>query len=231
MIHLGEVPASSVLYIPFATYNSAGASVTITGLAVTDIEIYKNGSITQRASDAGYTLLDTDGIDFDGLTGIHGFSVSLADNTDAGFYAVGSQYWVVVSAITVDSQTVNFIAATFRICAAEDTAGYPVVTVKDGTGVGELNTSGGRVSADVARWNGTPVATENTAGVPVVDLARVNGVAQAATLDTIKTDTAAVKAKTDSLTFTVAGQVDANAQYVNDVQITGVGSEADPWGP
>ena len=35
---------------------------------------------------------------------------------------------------------------------------------------------------------------------------------------------AAIKAKTDSLTFTVAGQVDANVQYINDVAITGNGS-------
>lgn len=107
-MNLGEVEANSVLYCPFATYNSSGASVTITGLAATDIEIYKNGGTTQRASDAGYTLLDTDGIDFDGITGIHGFSVDLADNTTAGFYTSGSTYWIVVSAITVDSQTVNF---------------------------------------------------------------------------------------------------------------------------
>lgn len=109
VLNLGDVPAGSTLYVPFATYNSSGASVTITGLAVTDIEIYKNGSVTQRASDAGYALLDTDGIDFDGITGIHGFSVDLSDNTDAGFYAAGSVYWLVVSAITVDSQTVNFV--------------------------------------------------------------------------------------------------------------------------
>lgn len=113
--HLGSVDASSTLYIPFHTFNSAGASVTISGLAVTDIEIYKNGSTTQRSSDNGYTLLDTDGIDFDSLTGIHGFSVDLSDNTDAGFFAAGSFYWVVVSAITADSQTVSFVAATFRI--------------------------------------------------------------------------------------------------------------------
>lgn len=126
-IHLGNVPAGATLYIPFATYDKTnGASVTMTGLAVTDIEIYKDGSTTQRASDAGYALLDTDGIDFDSLTGIHGFSIDLSDNTDSGFYAVGSFFWVVVSSITVDSQTVNFIPATFRIVAAENTAGYPV---------------------------------------------------------------------------------------------------------
>lgn len=44
-------------------------------------------------------------------------------------------------------------------------------------------------------------------------------------------DLTAVKAKTDSLTFTVAGQVDANIQYVNDVQVVGTGAAGNEWGP
>lgn len=95
-----------------------GASITLTGLATSDIEIYKDGSTTQRASDAGFALLDTDGIDFDTITGIHGFSIDLSDNTDAGFYEVGPWYHVVVSSVTVDAQTVNFIACAFRIVSA-----------------------------------------------------------------------------------------------------------------
>jgi hypothetical protein len=141
-MHLGNVDASSVLYIPFHTFDSNGASITLTGLAVTDIEIYKNGSITQRASDAGYVLLDTDGIDFDAITGIHGFSIDLADNTDAGFYAAGSFYWVVISAVTVDTRTVNFVAATFRI---------------------------GPAAANVTQWLGTAASTPTVAGVPNVN--------------------------------------------------------------
>ena len=104
MLPLGTVRPGATIYIPFQTYSSddPSASMTITGLAVTDIEIYKNGSATQRTSDAGYSLLDSDGIDFDSTTGIHGFSVNLADNTDTGFYVAGGQYWVVVSAITLE---------------------------------------------------------------------------------------------------------------------------------
>jgi uncharacterized protein YjbJ (UPF0337 family) len=41
----------------------------------------------------------------------------------------------------------------------------------------------------------------------------------------------AIKAKTDSLTFTVAGQVDSNVQFVNDVQVTGNGEPGTEWGP
>lgn len=117
MSDLGTVQPGTTLYIPFNTYdsNDPSASVTLTGLATTDIEVYKNGSTTQRASDNGYSLLDTDGIDFDAITGIHGISISLADNSDAGFWAAGAQYWVVISSVTVDAATINFVAATFRI--------------------------------------------------------------------------------------------------------------------
>ena len=62
-----------------------------------------------------------------------------------------------------------------------------------------------------------------------------SGLATAAALSTvagyIDTEVAAIKAKTDSLTFTVAGQVDANIQSVNDVTVNGNGSAGTPWGP
>ena len=138
MISFGNVPAGAVLPIMFGAYAAAtGASVTLTGLAVTDVEIYKGTSMTQRASDAGIVLLDTDGIDIDGTTGIHGFSIDTGDNTDASFYAVGSFFTVVVSAVTIDSQTVNFVAATFRIVAAEATAGVPVANTTHVSGTAQ----------------------------------------------------------------------------------------------
>ena len=44
-------------------------------------------------------------------------------------------------------------------------------------------------------------------------------------------DVASVKAKTDSLTFTTAGEVDANIQSVNDIVVTGNGETGTEWGP
>lgn len=219
-MHLGNVDANSTLYIPFSTYaGSTGASVTLTGLAVTDIEIYKNGSVTQRASDAGYTLLDTDGIDFDGITGIHGFSIDLSDNTDAGFYSAGAFYWVVVSAVTVDSQTVNFIAATFRIgpAAANVTqfggtagtfaSGRPEVNTTHVAGtsqtagdiIGDTNDIqnrlpaalvGGRMDASV----GAMAANVMTAAAAAADLTTElqSGLATASALSSVATEVSAI---------------------------------------
>jgi len=164
-IHFGNVPAGSVLYIPFTSYNSAGASVTLTGLAVTDIEIYKNGSTTQRASDNGYTLLDTDGIDFDGITGLHGFSIDLSDNSDSGFYAAGAQYWVVVSTVTIDGQTVTLLACTFRIQDDPPTAAAIADAVWDEDLTGHTTTdSAGQLVADTAVTVSSLVSSFN--GIP-----------------------------------------------------------------
>lgn len=44
-------------------------------------------------------------------------------------------------------------------------------------------------------------------------------------------DVGAIKTQTDSLTFTVAGEINANTRYVKGQEITGAGTEADPWGP
>lgn len=113
--YLGDFPTGQTIFFPFHTFKADGSSITLTGLAVTDIEVYKGASMTQRSSDAGYALVDTDGIDLDGVTGIHGFTIDTSDNTDAGFFAAGNDYTVVVASVTVDAVTVSFIAGRFSI--------------------------------------------------------------------------------------------------------------------
>lgn len=204
--------AGDVLPIFFSTYGGTnGESITMTGLAVTDVEIYKDGSVTQRSSDAGYTLLDTDGIDFDAITGIHGFSIDLGDNTDAGFYEVGPWYHVVVSAVTVDTQTVNFVAAAFRIvsatrglagtalpdAAADAAGGLPIsdaggldLDAKVGaltfTVANKVDANATHVSGDSAAADAIEAAFDGSAGAqyPFGIIAR--GTAQSATATTIQ---------------------------------------------
>ena len=50
-------------------------------------------------------------------------------------------------------------------------------------------------------------------------------------IGTIDTVVDAIKVQTDKLTFTVANQVDANVQSINDTALTGNGSALTPWGP
>ena len=113
---LGVLRPGSTFYHFFDSYDGGtGASLIISAFALADIKVYKNGGVTERASTAGFTLLDTDGIDFDSNVGINGFSIDLSDNTTAAFWQAGNSYTVVIGPITVDGQTVNFVACHFRI--------------------------------------------------------------------------------------------------------------------
>lgn len=193
----------------FDTFDGGtGASITLTGLATSDIEIYKDGSVTQRSSDSGYTLLDTDGIDFDSITGIHGFSIDLSDNTDAGFYAVGSWYHVVISSVTIDSQTVNFVACGFRIVSA--TRGMAGTALPD-------------AAADAA------------GGLPISDAGGLDLDTQIGTdIDAILTDTADMQPKLGTVSdlgsgATIADNLADIEAETDDIGAAGAGLTAIPW--
>jgi hypothetical protein len=115
----GALTAASpgdTLYIPLQFFNDSGASIGIGAtLTVGDVEIFKNGSVTQRATDSGVALLGDTGA-FDNRIGFKGISISLFNTADdASFYAVGSTYWVAIDSVTVDGRTVRFFPAVFEI--------------------------------------------------------------------------------------------------------------------
>ena len=222
-MYLGDIPLGAVIPVPFAAFSSAGASITLTGLAVTDIEVYKGASMTQRASDAGYTLMDTDGIDLDGVTGIHGFSIDTGDNTDAGFFVAGSFYWVVVASVTIDSQTVNFIPVMWRMVAAENTAGTRVVDTVRVAGTAQTAGDLAAMVTAVDDYIDTEVAAikAKTDNLPT-DPADASDIAASfstvnSTLATIAayidTEVAAIKAKTDNLPADPADASDIAASF------------------
>jgi hypothetical protein len=61
--------------------------------------------------------------------------------------------------------------------------------------------------------------------------AGLTALASASSVSDVDTVVDAIKAKTDSLTFTVAGQVRSDVRYVNGTQVTGNGSPGTEWGP
>lgn len=89
----------------------------------------------------------------------------------------------------------------------------------------------GLIDANMVKAGPTASGTAQTAGDIFARLGAPAGASMSADVAAVKTDTAAIKAKTDSLTFTIAGQTDSNIQYVNDVLVTGNGSAGTPWGP
>lgn len=206
--NLGNVPAGSVVPLFWTSHDAAtGANETLSGLAATDIEVYKGVSMTQRSSDNGYALVDTDGIDVDSMTGVNAISIDLGDNTDAGFYAAGSFYNVFINAVTIDAQTVIIHLATFRIVTAESTAGLSEVTVNavvagaitaaaiaaDAIGASEL-------AADAVTEIQTGLSTLTQANIrTAVGLASANLDTQLSTIDDfLDTEVAAILAAVDT---------------------------------
>jgi hypothetical protein len=113
MQDIGVVQQDSTVRIMFVTRNASGAATAPSDpFENADVEIYKDGSATQRASDAGVTMTSP----FDAVTGLHLVQIDLSDNTDAGFWAAGSNYHVTIQPNeTVDGQTVVEVLAEFTI--------------------------------------------------------------------------------------------------------------------
>src|SRR3990172_7859482 len=109
MTHLGDYPVNASVKFHWNTNAADGSSITRS----TDgtLKIFKDGSITERTSLNGVTQTE----DFDGATGVHYVAIDLSDNTDAGFYAAGSEYAVVMTGMTIDSKTVNACIGMFSI--------------------------------------------------------------------------------------------------------------------
>jgi hypothetical protein len=226
------------LYFPFGSYNDSGNSEALTGLAVTDIEVIKNGLATVRATDSGYSLISDTGQVGD-RAGLYRCSIQLFNTADdASFYASGNWYNAFIDAVTIDGKTVRFHLGSWEIGRQK------VNTVEFNGDTGSANwaksvfANGFTDTGIYARFN---ALAEDTGGVNINAIGGDTGaaahLAQAFAAQSTNSDTglianaAAVVAKTNSLTFTVAGQVDANIQSVNDVTVTGTGIDGDEWSP
>jgi hypothetical protein len=118
--YLGIRAASSTVRFSFTTHAASGAVVAPSNaFESADLDVYKDGSATPRSSAAGITMTSA----FASTTGLHHVDIDLSDNTDAGFYAAGSFYTVVITPDeTVDSLAVVKVLAYFDI-------GVPVANV------------------------------------------------------------------------------------------------------
>ncbi len=102
--YLGDYLEDDTLHFLWSSNSSTGASITRATNGT--VSVYKDNGTTQS------TVGVTDTEDFDSLTGIHACTIDLS--ADA-FYATGSDYAVVLSAATIDGQTVNAVLAHFSI--------------------------------------------------------------------------------------------------------------------
>lgn len=148
------------------------------------------------------------------------------------------------------TQPTGFLAATFPAGTIANTTNITAGTVTTVTNLTNAPTAGD-FTATMKTSIGTAVAASavasvagNVGGNVIGSVGSVTGLTVSNLDATISsrlstagytapdnTSITAIKAKTDSLTFTVAFQLDSNIQYVNDTQINGAGTAGNPWGP
>jgi hypothetical protein len=103
----GDFPANATVRMTFNTFDSDGASVTITQLATTDVFVYKDGTVLADP-DAGVTLDLNEGTG----DGAHRVSVDLSSDVQ---YATGADYEVKFEGADIDGNEVNIFVGEFSI--------------------------------------------------------------------------------------------------------------------
>lgn len=146
--YLGDFAEDATVYIMFNTFTSddPSASCTITNFANTDVHIHKDDGLTQRNNAAGVTV----SVDFDGITGSHMIKIDTSDDTVAGFWVVGHDYFVRIEGTTVDGATLNVVVAHFSI-------------------------ENRFQEVDVVKWLGQACHAVSENGVPKVDVDQIGG--------------------------------------------------------
>jgi hypothetical protein len=133
--------------------------------------------------------------------------------------------------IAVKADTAAILADTGTdgvVVASGSKTGYSL-TATTGLGnqtadiTGSLSGSVGSVTGAVGSVTGAVGSVTGAVGSVTGAVGSVTGLTAS--------DVGAIKTQTDKFVFTVANQVDANIQYVNDVAVTGTGAAGNEWGP
>ena len=85
------------------------------------------------------------------------------------------------------------------------------------------------ISAIKAKTDNLPASPAATSSIPTT--AEITTAINASTILAKELTLASVKSKTDLIISSVSGTIDVNVHRVNNLDIDGVGTEADPWGP
>jgi hypothetical protein len=222
--YYGDFPVGATVRLPFDTAAAAGSRVDFSGaLETADFFIYKDGGTTERTSANGLTVSGAGG--FDSKTGAHLLAIDLSDDSDAGFYAVGHDYSVLLYPDeTVDSLAVAKWVGSFSIenrCALRPTVAGRTLDV---SATGEAGVDWANVGSPT-----TSVTLSGTTVGTTTAVTTVNGMA-ANTITSSALATSAVDEIVDQVwdelraNHVANGSFGAALQIVDDGQLAAIGS-------
>ena len=109
MLYLGNFDANQAIYFAWNTSGMDGQSITRSSDGT--ISVYKDASNGAAFDTTQVTTGVTNDEDFDSIVGVHTCCITTTD----AWYETGHDYMVVLSASTIDTQTVNVVLAHFSI--------------------------------------------------------------------------------------------------------------------
>ncbi len=212
--YLGDFAEDATVHFMWDSNDSNGASITRATNGT--VSVYKDNGLTQTTTGV------TDTEDFDGLTGIHACTIVTTD----AFYVTGSNYTVVLSAATIDSQTVNAVLAHFSI---ENRWNESNVTSWNGVA---LSTTNPLPNAAAGAAGGLP--TDSTGKTSFNDIAATDVVSAGAittsggAVSTVTTTTTATNLtnNNDKTGYSISG-TKTTLDALNDVSTAEVNTEVD----
>jgi hypothetical protein len=240
--------SQEILLGPFLDETDGITAMTALTIANTDIKIWKTGGTTEANKNSGgathiaggryYAVLDATDTDTLGALEINVHATgALPVRRECVVLPANAYDASIAGTDTIQADVTQWNGTAVTTPA---TAGSPVVTLAD-SAITTAKFAAGAINAaaiadgaiDAATFAANAIAAATLAADVTTELQ--NGLATAAALttvegkiDTLDTVADGIKAKTDSLTFTVAGEIDANAQSINGVAITGDGAGT-PW--
>ncbi len=251
MSYIGDYKASTTVTFTLTTHAADGSAVApSSALEAADLIVYKGSSATQRTSANGITMTSP----FDSIVGLHMVSIDLSDNTDAGFWAAGNDYHVILSPDeTVDSKTVVREVAFFsienrcvnwaQVVSPTTTVGLSGTTVKTATDVetdtADIQTripaalSSGNMKCDVLAISTDTVAADNAeAFFDGTGYAGTNNVIPLVTTTTTATNVTTVNGLAANVITAASVAADAGTEIgaaVLSALGTGTWATAIPW--
>ena len=204
-----------------------------TNLVVQDCEINGdlNGNVTARRSTSFVNLDDFDGtLHGTGLGGTITLEMGVGPHELIDCYSQeGGLAAPIVDCQGITNPEIYFRRYSGSVELRNFTSGNMTVGIVEGRCILDSTCTGGTI---VVR--GTCELEDNSGpGCTVISSGTVTALVNASGGLTPgqQTQLNNIESSTGGLNYTVAGKVDANIHYVNDVEVQGTGSEGDEWGP
>lgn len=213
------------------TGNLSGSVGSVTGLTASNLDAAVSSRMASYTQPTGFlaatfpaTVASTTNITAGTITTV----TNLTNAATAGDFTAAMKTSI---GTAVAASAVASVTAAVTVGTNNDKTGYTLVA-------GPLDAAGTRSALGLATANldtqlGTLMTSAaytapDNAGISVAAAAATSAASSSAAA---ASDTSAIKAKTDGLTFTLAGKLDVNLLVVNGVTLQGDGTAGSPWGP